>query len=596
MDALKKWSDAFDISSGHVRREFPFQAAMVRLALSAGLLKGRESAEERVVAEHMRLVVTQPLPLTSAPPSSVSSQLSCELSGPEIAALTLESMPKKAASTSLAQSLLLADCLAPFKAHTIAQCQEVFRAEVDTVRSVCAAETATAVAAAVASISASSSSTYGGSSDGGRADDRTRRGSENAHLQRGAGSSSGGGGGGNRGGKNRGRDLEEERAQNSFKTAKRTFVEDEDGDVNAFKNHSSNSNGNNSTNTNAKKKGGSGSTGVDGKNDELPEELAHLDKDLVEKIQSDIVVKGHAVAFRDIAGLEFAKNCVQELICWPMTRPDIFTGLRALPKGVLLFGPPGTGKTLIGKAIAHEAGATFFSISASSLTSKWIGEGERLVRTLFAVAVYRQPSVVFIDEVDSLLCARKSDENEATRRLKTEFLIQLDGAGTNQTGRVVVLGATNRPEELDEAARRRFVKRIYIPLPDSAGRTQMFENLLRQCEGHSLTGPEVLELVEHTKGFSGADIANLCTEAAMGPVREIAAFHGGNLQLIEDRDMPPVGKKHFSAALQRTQPSVTETDLLRYLQWNSVFGTYKETMGGAAVAVLPEGANSATGH
>lgn len=130
-----------------------------------------------------------------------------------------------------------------------------------------------------------------------------------------------------------------------------------------------------------------------------------------------------------------------------MTRPDLFKGLRALPRGLLLFGPPGTGmysiyvniyhhctlsfvisglllaiyitgKTLIGKAIAHQSGATFFSISASSLMSKWIGEGEKTVRTLFAVAAYRQPSVVFIDEVDSLLCQRSSDENEATRRIK----------------------------------------------------------------------------------------------------------------------------------------------------------------------------------
>ena len=105
-----------------------------------------------------------------------------------------------------------------------------------------------------------------------------------------------------------------------------------------------------------------------------------------------------------------------------------------------------SGKTLIGKAIAHQAGATFFSISASSLTSKWIGEVEKTVRTLFAVAGYRQPSVVFIDEVDSLLCQRSSDENEASRRIKTEFLVQLDGAGTDLSVRVVIVGATNRPE------------------------------------------------------------------------------------------------------------------------------------------------------
>ena len=122
---------------------------------------------------------------------------------------------------------------------------------------------------------------------------------------------------------------------------------------------------------------------------------------------------------------------------------------------MLLFGPPGTGKTLIGKCIASQSGSTFFSISASSLTSKWIGEGEKMVRALFAVARVHQPSVVFIDEIDSLLSQRSESEHEASRRIKTEFLVQLDGATTEGDERILVVGATNRPQELDEAARRR---------------------------------------------------------------------------------------------------------------------------------------------
>ncbi len=159
--------------------------------------------------------------------------------------------------------------------------------------------------------------------------------------------------------------------------------------------------------------------------EELPEELKGLDKELITKIENEIVDSGDSITFDDIAGLKQAKQTVMELVCWPMKRPDLFTGLRRGPNGLLLFGPPGTGKTLIGKAIAHESGATFFSISSSSLTSKWIGEGEKLVRTLFAVAAYREPAVVFIDEIDSLLTQRKADENEASRRIKTEFLVQL---------------------------------------------------------------------------------------------------------------------------------------------------------------------------
>ena len=160
------------------------------------------------------------------------------------------------------------------------------------------------------------------------------------------------------------------------------------------------------------------------------------------------------------------------------------------------------GKTLIGKAIAHQSGATFFSISASSLMSKWIGEGEKTVRTLFAVAAHRQPSVVFLDEVDALLSQRSSEENEATRRMKTEFMVQLDGAGTDQASRVVIVGATNRPEELDEAVRRRFIKRIYIPLPDATSRESLMRMLLRDID-HCLDEQDCLDLVARTDGFSG---------------------------------------------------------------------------------------------
>ena len=308
---------------------------------------------------------------------------------------------------------------------------------------------------------------------------------------------------------------------------------------------------------------------------DLPPELAHLNPQIVEKIEGDILHKEHnQIKFADISGLEFAKKNVQELIVWPICRPDIFTGLRALPKGLLLFGPPGTGKTLIGKAIAHESGATFFSISASSLTSKWIGEGEMAVRTLFAVAAYYQPSVVFMDEVDSLLTQRSSEENEASRRIKTEFLVQLDGAGTDQNARIVVIGATNRPDELDEAARRRFVKRIYVPLPDVAGRRQMIVNLLKD-QAHTLNEQDVMMLLDKTNGYSGADIRSVGTEAAMGPCREMFKSAGG-LHDISVSDMPPIRRDHFEEALESVAPSVSKADLQRYVEWNSIYGSYRK--------------------
>ncbi len=163
----------------------------------------------------------------------------------------------------------------------------------------------------------------------------------------------------------------------------------------------------------------------------LPGRLAACEPNLVELIMFEMLDRSPGVRWDDIAGLEFAKKNVVEVVVWPLQRPDLVTGLRGPPKGMLLFGPPGTGKTLIGKAIATESEAHFFSISASSLTSKWHGQGEKLVRALFAVAAYYEPAVIFIDEIDSLLSQRQDAEFEASRRIKTELLIQLDGAASS---------------------------------------------------------------------------------------------------------------------------------------------------------------------
>jgi fidgetin-like protein 1 len=302
--------------------------------------------------------------------------------------------------------------------------------------------------------------------------------------------------------------------------------------------------------------------------DDLPEELKIFGKDLVEKIENEIMESGESISFEQIAGLVDQKQTVQEVVCWPMKRPDLFTGLRRAPNGLLLYGPPGTGKTLIGKAIAHESGATFFSISSSSLTSKWIGEGEKLVRVLFAVAAYRQPAVVFIDEIDSLLTQRKADENEASRRIKTEFLVCLDGTGTSGQGRVLVIGATNRPQELDEAARRRFTKRLYIPLPETEDREVLIRKLLENNK-HCLVDCDVKTLARETIGFSGADLHALSADAAMMPVRQL----GARALEVNVTDIPPISYKHFRQALKGMKPSVSPADLVQYVEWDKTFGS-----------------------
>ncbi|XP_071236757.1 fidgetin-like protein 1 isoform X1 [Salvelinus alpinus] len=300
----------------------------------------------------------------------------------------------------------------------------------------------------------------------------------------------------------------------------------------------------------------------------VDERLKNFEPKIIELIISEIMDDGPPVAWDDIAGLEFAKATIKEIVVWPMLRPDIFTGLRGPPKGILLFGPPGTGKTLIGKCIACQSGATFFSISASSLTSKWVGEGEKMVRALFAIARCHQPAVIFIDEIDSLLSQRMDGEHDSSRRIKTEFLVQLDGAATSADDRVLVVGATNRPQEIDEAARRRLAKRLYIPLPEAAARRQIVSHLMAR-EKSQLGEDELETVVTGTEGFSGADMTGLCREAALGPIRSIQLR---DIATITPDQVRPILHCDFQEALRTVRPSVSAKDLELYEEWNKTFG------------------------
>ena len=234
------------------------------------------------------------------------------------------------------------------------------------------------------------------------------------------------------------------------------------------------------------------------------------------QIFNEIVVKGDEVHWSDIAGLEQAKTALKEAVVYPFLRPDLFMGLREPARGMLLFGPPGTGKTMLARAVATESRSTFFAISASSLTSKWLGESEKLVRALFALARALAPSIIFVDEIDSLLSSRGgSSEHESTRRIKTEFLIQWSdlqraAAGKEQSARerregdatrVLVLAATNLPWAIDDAARRRFVRRQYIPLPEPHVREEQLRTLLNH-QKHSLSEKDIKVLLEVTDGKS----------------------------------------------------------------------------------------------
>ncbi|KAM6459565.1 spastin isoform X3 [Python bivittatus] len=294
----------------------------------------------------------------------------------------------------------------------------------------------------------------------------------------------------------------------------------------------------------------------------------NVDSNLANLILNEIVDSGPSVKFDDIAGQELAKQALQEIVILPSLRPELFTGLRAPARGLLLFGPPGNGKTMLAKAVAAESNSTFFSISAASLTSKYVGEGEKLVRALFAVARELQPSIIFIDEVDSLLCERREGEHDASRRLKTEFLIEFDGVQSSGEDRILVMGATNRPQELDDAVLRRFTKRVYVSLPSEETRLLLLKNLLSK-QGNPLTQKELAQLARMTDGYSGSDLTALAKDAALGPIRELKPEQVKNMSASEMRN---IRLSDFNESLKKIKCSLSPQTLEAYSRWNKAFG------------------------
>lgn len=258
-----------------------------------------------------------------------------------------------------------------------------------------------------------------------------------------------------------------------------------------------------------------------------------------------------------------------------------------------MFGPPGTGKTLLAKAVASECRTTFFNVSASTLSSKYRGDSEKMVRILFEMARYYSPSTIFFDEIDSLAGSRgSSTEHEASRRVKTELMVQMDGVEAvpdddeedeeqKKPKTVIVLAATNMPWDLDEALRRRLEKRIYIPLPAVEERKELFRINMQDCE----TAPDVDvdKIAEITEGYSGADVANVCRDAAMMGVRRVMqvarekGLQGAAIQeeLKNQKDMlqTAITMDDFVKAAGKVSKSVGEQDLKRYQDWMDEFGS-----------------------
>ena len=285
-----------------------------------------------------------------------------------------------------------------------------------------------------------------------------------------------------------------------------------------------------------------------------------------EKILSEIMQKNPGVKFSDIIGMKDMKQTLYEIIIIPTIRPDLFTGIRKPQRGILLFGPPGTGKTLIAKAIASECKSTFFNISASSLTSKWVGESEKTVKSLFKIAYQKAPSIIFIDEIDSILSKRSESENEATKRLKTEFLIQFDGLGSNSNAKLLVIAATNRPMDLDEALLRRLPKRIYCSPLDEDGRFEFIKKIINRVETN-LTDEDIKDIAMKTNDYSNSDLMELCREAAYEPVRELTTDDILNLDKFR-----PLVKKDLDNAIKKIRPSLNKKVKDDLFKWNSQFG------------------------
>ncbi|CAH9114293.1 unnamed protein product [Cuscuta epithymum] len=298
---------------------------------------------------------------------------------------------------------------------------------------------------------------------------------------------------------------------------------------------------------------------------------------LAESLSRDIVRGSPDVKWDSIKGLENAKRLLKEAVVMPIKYPKLllyFTGLLSPWKGILLFGPPGTGKTMLAKAVATECNTTFFNISASSVVSKWRGDSEKLIKVLFELARHHAPSTIFLDEIDAIISQRGEarSEHEASRRLKTELLIQMDGL-TRSDELVFVLAATNLPWELDAAMLRRLEKRILVPLPEPEARKAMCEELLPPASDGEILPYDLL--VEMTEGYSGSDIRLLCKEAAMQPLRRLMLLLEEKQDVLPDDELPKVGpitERDIKVALSNTRPSA-HLHAHRYNKFNDDYGS-----------------------
>jgi transitional endoplasmic reticulum ATPase len=302
------------------------------------------------------------------------------------------------------------------------------------------------------------------------------------------------------------------------------------------------------------------------------------------------VVEVPNVSWKDVGGLEDVKRELYETVQYPIEHADKFEkfGMQA-SKGVLFYGPPGCGKTLLAKAIANECGANFISIKGPELLTMWFGESEANVRDLFDKARAAAPCILFFDELDSIAKARGSSAggSDAGDRVINQILTEIDGVGAKKS--VFVIGATNRPDILDNAITRpgRLDQLIYIPLPDYKSRLSIFKANLRKSPVDPLVNLE--QLATATEGFSGADITEICQRAAKNAIRESVSAEKIHAQRIVDGDIDAkspfsdpvafIGRAHFEEAMSRARRSVSDKDIQQYEQFTSKMKSDSMTAG-----------------